>query len=86
MKKTTKANPQSDLHLVKPVDPAPSPSSRADLDSFIAEGMRSYQKLQDELDHELFARTHDVNKIGALIGQKQLIRGRLAAVGVKVRA
>jgi hypothetical protein len=86
MKKTTKANPKSDLHLVKPIEPASSPSSPADLDSFIAEGMRSYQKLQDDLDYELFSRTHDVNKIGALIGQKQLIRSRLAAVGVKVRA
>jgi hypothetical protein len=86
MKKTTKANPKSDLHLVKPIEPASSPSSPVDLDSFIAEGMRSYQKLQDDLDHELFSRTHDVNKIGALIGQKQLVRSRLAAVGVKVRA
>ena len=85
MKKTAKANPQSDLHLVKPVDPAPSPSSRADLDSFIAEGMRSYQRLQDELDHELFARTHDVDRIGSLIGQKQQLRSRLAAHGVRVR-
>ena len=86
MKKTTKANPKSDLHLVKPADPAPSPSSHADLDSFIAEGIRSYQKLQDEFDRQVFSPERDMEKVARLIGEKQLIRSRLAAVGVKMRA
>lgn len=85
MKKTTKANPKSDLHLVKPVEPE-LPSSQPDLDSFIAEGMRSYQKLQDEFDRQVFSSEKDMEEVARLIGEKQLIRSRLAAVGVKVRA
>ena len=53
-------------------------------DSSIAEGMRSYQKVREGLDHELFSGSRDVEKISGLIEQKQLIRSRLAAHGVRV--
>ncbi len=83
MKCSKVVKPESDLHLVKPADKSPKPSPQ-ERDSSIAEGMRSYQKVREGLDHELFSGSRDVEKISGLIEQKQLIRSRLAAHGVRV--
>ncbi len=84
MKPCKAVKPQSDLHLVKPEEKLPEPSPQ-ELDRFIADGVRSYQKLQEEFDRELFG-PRDIEKLGSLIEQKQLIRSRLMAYGVRVRA
>ncbi len=84
MKPCKAVKPQSALHLVTPEEKLPEPSPQ-ELDSFIADGVRSYQKLQEEFDRELFG-PRDIEKLGSLIEQKQLIRSRLMAYGVRVRA
>ncbi len=47
--------------------------------------MRAYQQLQLEFDRELCS-TQDVDTLTALMQQKNLVRERLAAYGIKVRA
>ena len=83
MKPCKAVKPQSALHLVTPEEKLPEPSPQ-ECDSSIAEGIRSYQKVREGLDHELFSGSRDVEKISGLIEQKQLIRSRLAAHGVRV--
>ena len=55
-------------------------------DHLIAEGVLAYQKLQQQVDAELFSATPDLETLGILLQQKNLVRERLAAHGVKVRA
>ncbi len=78
----------SGLHLVQPSEQpkeaqTPTPSQQ-ELDSLIAEGIRTYQKLQEEFDRELFA-GRDLEKIATLLPQLQMLRARLEAYGVRVR-
>jgi len=60
--------------------------TQQELDSLIAEGVRSYQQLQQEFDAELFSPTPDPDVLGPLIARKNLVRERLASYGVRVRA
>jgi hypothetical protein len=57
-----------------------------DLDHEIAEGVRAYQRLQQQIDKELFSAHPDPDVVGSLLGQRNLIRDRLAAHGIRVRA
>ncbi len=84
MKQAAKpANPG--LHLVSPSDqPAPPSPSQQELDSLIAEGIRTYQQLQQEFDRELFG-GKDLEKLATLLPQIQMLRARLQAYGVHVR-
>ena len=78
----TYPDPTHTVHLLtrqEASDPA-----QAERDQQIAEGMRAYQQLQMEFDRELFS-TRDVDILTTLIQQKDLVRERLAAYGIKVR-
>jgi hypothetical protein len=46
----------------------------------------TYQKLQQQFDAELFSSTPDLELMGTLFVQKNLLKERLASYGVKVRA
>ena len=70
------------LHLVKATEPAAA--SQQEMDSLIANGVRRYQELQQEVDHELFAEHRDLEKLAVLLPELQLIRQRLASYGVNV--
>ncbi len=80
------ANPG--LRLVSPSEqpnrPAPPSPSQQELDSLIAEGIRTYQQLQQEFDRELFG-GKDLEKLATLLPQIQMLRARLQAYGVHVR-
>ncbi len=65
---------------------AAPPTSETDLDHEIAEGIKAFQRLQQQIDKELFSSAPDPEVIGSLLGQRNLIRERLAAHGIKVRA
>jgi len=82
MRKKTKA--QQQLHLVTTEDrPAGAPQEQEE-DSWIANGIRRYQQVQQEFDQELFG-NQDYEKMGALLSEKQLLRERLNSRGVHVR-
>jgi hypothetical protein len=72
------------LHLVSAA--AAPPTSDTDLDHEIAEGVRALQRLQQQIDKELFSANPDPELVGSLFGQQTLIRERLAAHGIRVRA
>jgi hypothetical protein len=72
------------LHLVS-AEAAP-PTTDPVLDHEIAAGVQAYQRLQQQIDKELFSANPDPEVIGSLLGQRNLIRERLAAHGIKVRA
>ncbi len=84
MKQAAKpANPG--LRLASPSDqPEPPSPPQQELDSLIADGIRTYQKLQQEFDRELFG-GKDLDKIATLLPQLQMVRARLEAYGVRVR-
>jgi hypothetical protein len=65
---------------------AAPPTTDPVLDHEIAEGVRAYQRLQQQIDKELFSPNPDPEVIGSLFGQRNLIRDRLAAHGIRVRA
>jgi hypothetical protein len=85
MKPCKPVKPKSDLHLMKPGEKLPEPSPQ-EVDSFIADGIRSYQRLQEQVDKELFSPNPDPEVVSPLLGQLQLVRERLAAYGIRVRA
>ncbi len=78
-----KSGPGRNLHLV-PAEPSANATQQEE-DTFIAGGVRAHQRLQDELDHELFGEQNP-EKVCRLMQQKELIRSRLAAHGIRVRA
>ena len=61
-----------------------SDPDQAERDQQIVQGMRAYQQLQMEFDRELFS-TRDVDILATLIQEKNLLRERLSAYGIKVR-
>jgi hypothetical protein len=65
---------------------AAPPTSNPDLDHEIAEGVRAYQRLQQQIDKELFSAHPDPEVVNSLWGQQSLVRDRLAAHGIRVRA
>jgi hypothetical protein len=65
---------------------AAPPTTDPVLDHEIAEGVRTYQRLQQQIDKELFSASPDPEVIGSLFGEQKLIRERLAAHGIRVRA
>jgi len=82
MRKKIKA--QQQLHLVTTGDrPAGAPQEQEE-DSWIADGIRRYQQVQQEFDQELFG-NQDYEKMNALLSEKQLLRERLNSHGVHVR-
>ena len=72
------------LHLVS-AEAAPPPSDPV-LDHEIAEGVRAYQRLQEQIDKELFSANPDPEVVNSLWGEQSLVRERLAAHGIRVRA
>jgi hypothetical protein len=81
MNKPSQVNPAAGLHLVQPSDKVPVPSQQ-ELDSFIAEGVRTYERLVEELLHGVLPR--DLEKMVSLIVQQRKLREQLAAYGVRV--
>jgi hypothetical protein len=87
MKKT---NAHRNLHLVTAEEKEmraqqqPSTSSQQELDRVIASGVRRYQELQQAFDRELFG-DQDMEKIGEILPELQLLRQRLASYGIHVR-
>ena len=79
----TYPDPTHTLHLATRQEA--SDPEQTECDRQIAEGMRAYQQLQMEFDRELFS-TQDVDTLTTLIQQKKVLRERLAAHGIKVRA
>ncbi len=84
--------PQQRLHLVPAAiaEPAEPPAPAADPDQqerdhLIAEGILTLQKLQRQLDTELFSGKPDLEVVGTVLQQKHLLEERLAAYGVRVR-
>ena len=71
-------------HLVS-AEAAPPPSDPV-LDHEIAEGVRAYQRLQEQIDKELFSANPDPEVVNSLWGEQSLVRERLAAHGIRVRA
>jgi hypothetical protein len=65
---------------------AAPPPSNPDLDHEIAEGVRTYQRLQQQIDKELFSANPDPEVVNSLWGEQSLVRDRLAAHGIRVRA
>ena len=63
----------------------PEPASQQELDTFIANGIRRYQQLQQEFDRALFAEHQDVDQISVLLPELQLLRQRLASYGIHLR-
>ena len=57
---------------------------QAERDQQIADGLRAYQQLQMEFDRELFS-TQDPDTLTTLMLEKNLVRERLAAHGIRVR-
>ena len=57
-----------------------------DLDHEIAEGVRALQRLQEQIDKELFSANPDPDVLNSLWGQQNFVRDRLAAHGIRVRA
>ena len=78
----TYPDPTHTLHLMTREEA--SDTDQAEQDRQIAEGVRAYQQLQIEFDRELFS-TRDVDVLTTLIQEKNLVRDRLAAHGIKVR-
>jgi hypothetical protein len=56
------------------------------LDHEIAEGVRAYQRLQQQIDKELFSANPDPEVLDSLLGQRNLVQDRLVARGIWVRA
>jgi predicted nuclease with RNAse H fold len=81
MNKPSQVNPAAGLHLVQPTDKVPAPSQQ-EVDSFIAEGVRTYERLVEELLHGVLPR--DLEKMVSLIVQQRKLREQLAAYGVRV--
>jgi hypothetical protein len=79
----TYPDPTHTLRLVTREDA--SDPDQIERDQQIAQGIRAYQQLQLEFDRELFS-TQDVDTLTTLIQQKTVLRERLAAHGIKVRA
>jgi hypothetical protein len=71
-------------HLVS-AEAAPPPSDPV-LDHEIAEGVKAYQRLQQQIDKELFSAHPDAEVVNSLWGEQSLVRERLAAHGIRVRA
>ena len=78
----TYPDPTHTLHLITREDA--SDPDQAEHDRQIVEGMRTYQQLQIEFDRELFS-TKDPETLTTLMLEKNLVRDRLAAHGIKVR-
>jgi hypothetical protein len=78
----TYPDPTQTLHLITREEA--SDFDQAERDQQIADGMRAYQQLQIEFDRELFS-TRDVDVLTTLIQEKNLVRERLAAYGIRVR-
>ena len=76
-------DPTQNLHLL--ARQQASDIDHLELEQEIVQGLRAYQQLQLEFDRELFS-TRDPDTLAALIQQKNLVRERLAAHGIKVRA
>ena len=72
-------------------DKQESPASDPETDPLIASGIRRYQELQQKFDRELFRLKDtqldpdDVDYIGSVLSELQLLRERLAHYGVHVR-
>ena len=71
---------QPDPTLEEPESPPPA----TELDSFLLQGIRRYEEVSKEFDRELFG-SQDLEKMGALLKEKHLLRERLASYGVRVR-
>jgi len=82
MKKPSQVNPAAGLHLVQSTDKVPAPSQQ-EVDSFIAEGVRAYEKMGQEFVRGVLPR--DLEKMFNLIVQQRKLREQLAAYGVRVR-
>jgi hypothetical protein len=78
----TYPDPTHTVHLLTRQEA--SDPDQAERDQQIADGMRTYQQLQMEFDRELFS-TRDVDILATLMQQKDMVRERLAAYGIKVR-
>ena len=65
---------------------AAPPTTDPVLDHEIAEGVRAYQRLQQRIDKELFSAHPDPEVVNSLWGEQSLVRDRLAAHGIRVRA
>jgi hypothetical protein len=78
----TYPDPTQTLHLLARQEAADF--DQAERDQQIAQGMRAYQQLQMEFDRELFS-TRDVDTLTTLLQEKNLMRDRLAAYGIRVR-
>ena len=98
MKIKPKAKARRGLHLVTPdeaalmaqpdgsiqPEPEPEPASQQELDTLIANGVRRYQQLRQEFDHQLFG-DQDPEKMCAIMPEMQLLRERLSRYGVHLR-
>ena len=74
----------SGLHLVSAA--ATPPPSDPGIDQEIAEGVKAFQAVQQQFDKELFSGSPDPEELGRLLFQRDLLRDRLAAHGIRVRA
>jgi hypothetical protein len=72
------------LHLV-PAASEPTASDPGD-DLQIAEGVRAFQRLQQQIDNVLFSPSPDPDVLASLLRDRNLVGERLAAHGIKVRA
>ena len=84
-----KTNTHRRLHLVTAeaasiTEQKPPASDQQEVDSFIANGIRRCQELQQAFDRELFG-SRDLEKIGEILPELQMLRERLEAYGIYVR-
>ena len=75
-------DPTQNLHLITRLEA--SDFDQAERDRQITDGVRAYQQLQMEFDRELFS-TQDPDTLTTLMQEKNLVRERLAAYGIRVR-
>jgi hypothetical protein len=84
-----KAKTQQQLHLVTAEQASALSqtelSPAADEDAFLASGVRRYNQLRQEADRELFGK-QDPERLGTLWSELNVLRERLAAYGIQMRA
>ena len=79
--------PKSQLELPGCGDPPPSNPEPDDKEArMIADGVLKLQALQDEFDTEIMSGHGNLERVGELLTQLNLVRERLRAHGVRVRA
>lgn len=53
-------------------------------DNLVAQGVQRYQELQARMDRALFSQPQDVETIGEILSEMNLLRERLRSYGVRI--